>query len=191
VRREELLAAVHEHALPLGPFGDPDERDRLEREWEDTLTEGDCLELLGWLRESYRPAAADYWMRRHAQQIAAHVGRAGRRCRGPGLLRCLLELLCDPQRSGLALNAVSELEEPGAYDDLLIGAATGVVPVHTELARVATPALGGELERAAGSPDCPREVRVAIRDILRAISGASTEAPREAEPGAAPGPPGM
>jgi hypothetical protein len=191
VRREELLAAVHEHSLPLGPFGDPGERDRLEREWEGTLTEGDCLELLGWLRESFQPAVADFWMRRHARQIATHVGRAGRRCRGPGLLRSLLELLCDPQRSGLALDAVIELEQLGADDDLLVGAATAEVPIHAELARVATPAQAGELERAAGSPDCPREVGVAIRDILRAIARAATEAPRQAEPGEAPDPAGM
>lgn len=182
-RREELLEAVREHALPLGPFGNPDERDELEREWEGTLTEADCVELLAWVRATYRPAEAGFWDRRHAQQVATHVGRVGRRCRGPILLGCLLDMLGDTQCSELALDAVFELEESSEYDNLLLGAATAVVPINAELARVATPEQVERLALVADSPSCLRDLGFAIRDILRAVA-----ATKQAEPSAAADP---
>jgi hypothetical protein len=169
-RREELLNAVREHALPLGPYGDPDERDRLEREWQDSLTEDDCLELLGWLRESDWSASADRWTRKIARQIPNHVGRAGRRCRGSRLLALLLDLLCDPQRCELAFDALYGLEESAEYDNLLVGTPAGVVPINAELAQVATPAQTEQLRRVACSPDHREDVRSAVRDILRGIT---------------------
>lgn len=169
-RREELLSAVREHTLPIGPLGDLDERDRLEQEWENTLTEDDCLELLGWLRDSHQPSTKDYWPQRWAWQITSYVARTGRRCRGARLLSLLLDLLCDPQRSDLAFDTVYELEESAAYDNLLVGAVAQEVPINSELAWVATPAQSEQLRRVACSPHQPQNVRTAVRDILRGIT---------------------
>ncbi len=169
-RRRELLDAVREHALPLGPFGDLDERNRLERGWQDTLTEEDCLELLRWLRGTDLTTSADVWDRGAVAEIPYHVGRVGRRCGGPRLLSFLLDLLGDALLCEPAFDVIFDLEESVEYENLLAGATVGSVPIHVELARMATPIQAERLRHVACSPGHSHNARTAIRDILRNIA---------------------
>ncbi|AMV27351.1 hypothetical protein VT84_23325 [Gemmata sp. SH-PL17] len=169
-RRRELLDAVREHALPLGPFGDLDERNRLERGWQDTLTEEDCLELLRWLRGTDLTTRADVWDRGAVAEIPYHVGRVGRRCGGPRLLSFLLDLLGDALLYEPAFDVIFEIEESVEYENLLAGATVGSVPIHVELARMATPIQAERLRHVACSPGHSHNARTAIRDILRNIA---------------------
>lgn len=173
-RLNTLLDAVWEHSLPLGPFGDPDERNRLAAEWEATLSEDDCLELLRWMRAPVRPThwhtSTESWVPGMPSNIASHVGNAARRHRTPRLLSLLLDLLTDANCRDEAFCAVFGLEESDRYDLLLMGADIPVVPINNELARVMTEAQAARLRQVADAPGTSADVRVAIRDILRGLA---------------------
>src|SRR5262249_34691192 len=117
-----LLDATWQHALPLGPFGDFDQRQRAEREWEESLSADDCLALLGWVERPQRPAHwalyLDRWVGAMPIHAARHVGRAGRRLGDPRITRRLVELLGVVECRGLALDALGEVGDPTAFDAL-------------------------------------------------------------------------
>jgi hypothetical protein len=166
-----LLGSIGEFSQPLGPAPEAwAERDRLQAEWERSLSVSDYLLLLDWMRESQCPpdwdAAQDRWLSGYAAHVAFIVGRAARSCRDRQLLSRLLDLLADPARANRATEIVFDMESLPELDLLLAGVADQRVPIFAELAGVATATQVAALRAAEQSTGLGSDAKATIRAIL-------------------------
>ncbi len=166
-----LLDAVWEHDLPLGPLGELEERQRAEREWEDSLSADDCLTLLNWIERPTRPPgwepSRERWIAGLVDRAAYHVGRAGRRLHDPRITGRLLELLTRPDRREVAIEGLTELADPSAFDAMLgyLGDRDVRDSVGFALAHSASPDQADRLRSLAATASTP-ELREAAAEVV-------------------------
>lgn len=168
-RLRALLHSVRKFSQPQGPSPEAwAERDRLQAEWEQSLSVSDYLLLLDRMSEPRCPPdwdrADDPWI--SAANIAFFVGRAARACRDRRLLSRLLDLLAVPAQANRTTEIVFDMEESPELDLLLAGVSEQRVPIFAELAAVATATQAAALRAAEQSGGLGSDAKAAIRAIL-------------------------
>lgn len=167
---QSLLNSVREFSQPLGPSPEAwAERDRLQAEWERSLSVPDYIPILSWMSKPQRPpdweADDERWLPL-AGGFPFFIGRAARSCRDRRLLSRLLDLLADPAQANRAEEMVFDMDQSSAFELLLAGVADQRVPILMELAKVATSTQVAALRAVEQSSGLGSDAKAIVHAIL-------------------------